>query len=242
MKHLLRVLAALAALAGGAPAIAADQNPPLVPVKAPVAASAPTGWYLDIEGMGSVLKPGGGVNTLAPAGFGASVGGGYDFAGSNGLVAGIYANGGWVNVRGTATCQLVNCTAGNTWEGEAGARVGWTFDTMNGWLGNSTTFQNLNGKLVAPLQPVPVLQQAILYFKGGVVFQGIRASVAGQDDSRVDLGYRAGVGVEMPVFNQVSWRTEIDYTKFNDAICGGCILTTGRPHEWGGKTGLVYKF
>ncbi len=235
-KHLLTTVFAALAL----PAAAADL-PTIPPLKAPVAAPAPTGLYLDVLATGSVLKPGGGIDTLAPAGAGVSIGGGYDFT-TNGLIFGVYGNVEWINVRGTATCALLNCTVGSTLGGELGARVGFTFGQMNSWLGNSTTFQNLNGKLVAPLQPIPALNQAMIYAKAGAAFDKIKASVDGVPDSRVDVGLRLGGGVEIPVYDKLSWRTEYDYTKYNESICGGCPLPTGRPADHAGKTGIVYKF
>ena len=62
-KHLLATVLAALAL----PAVAADL-PPIPPPKAPVASPVPTGLYLDVLATGSVLKPGGGIDTLAPAG------------------------------------------------------------------------------------------------------------------------------------------------------------------------------
>jgi hypothetical protein len=271
----MKKLGVLLLLAAGiSPALAVDQNAPVpppaapaakpVPVKAvapraiapralpvkapvPVLPSIPTGWYLDIEGTGSVLKPGGGVQTLAPAGAGVTIGGGYDYIASN-VILGVYGNVGWVNVRGTATCELMPCSSGNTWEGEIGGRLGITFANLNTALGNNSVFQNINGKLVMPLQPVHPLDTAVVYWKAGAVFQEIQASVAGVNDSRVDIGLRTGPGIEIPVWASSSgggtaaWRTEADITKFTQSICNGCPLPTGRPLEYGGKTGIVYKF
>jgi opacity protein-like surface antigen len=234
---------ALAAVACFGTARAADMPmPKLRAAQAPMAAPVPTGWYLDVLGQGAVLKPGGGINTLAPAGAGIAFGGGYDFTGGNNVLIGLYANAAWVNVRSTATCAFLNCTSGNTWEGEAGGRVGLTFASLNGFLGSNPTFQNLNSRLSAPLVSIAPLNSAMIYIKLGAAIQHIKASVDGIGSTQNDIGVRVGAGVEMPVLNSFAWRTEIDYTKFNQALCGGCALPTGRPAEWAGKTGVVYKF
>jgi opacity protein-like surface antigen len=232
MKRLLLLSAAFAL-----PAHAADM--PLV--KAAMAAPAPTGWYVDLTALGSVLKPGG-AETLSPAGAGAAFGGGYDFTPSSGIVIGVLGNAGWVNVRGTAACAAVSCTSGNTWEGELGGRIGFTFATLNSALGSNTTFQNLNGKLVAPLVAVTPLNQAMIYAKVSAVVQDIKAAAGTVGASQEDIGLRLGAGVEMPVVNSWVWKTEVNYTKFNEAICTGCMVPTGRPAEWGAKTGIAYRF
>ena len=236
MKRLLPILFACASI----PAAAADLPAKALPAPV-VAAPVLSGWYLDLMATGSVLKPGGGVDTLAPAGAGASFGGGYDFT-TTGLILGVYGSLDWINVRGTATCADVHCTVGSTIGGEIGGRVGFTFAQMNSWLGNSTTFQNINGRLVAPLQPLPALNQAIIYAKGGLAFDKIKASVNGEPDSRVDVGLRLGAGVEIPVYDKLSWRTVYDYTRYENSVCGGCALPTGRPAEHAGRTGIVIRF
>ncbi len=215
-----------------------------VAVKAAAAAPAtalPTGFYIFGDGSGGVLRPNGALSALAPAGIGANVGGGYTFI-NNGLVAGIEVSGGWENIRGSATCVLASCTSGNTFEGDVSARVGMSFAAFNTALGNSSAFTGLNGKLPVALAPITALNAAVFFGKVGVAVEHLKVAVNGTNASQDDLGLLVGGGVELPLTTNLYWRNEVDWIKFNDALCGGCALPTGRPSEWKVRSGLSWHF
>jgi outer membrane immunogenic protein len=225
------------ALATAAPAFAADLPPPVAPPpRAPVAYIPPapaftwSGFYIGLNGgyafgqsnwtspMGST----GWFNVNGPLA-GATIGGNYQIGA---LVVGVEGDIDWQNVKGTlvgGTCTLpgaivASCHSASTWVGTIRGRVGYAMDRV------------------------------LLYATGGGAFANIKARLNTLPwASSTELGWTAGVGVEVAMTE--NWTAKAEYLAigFQQPTCGLANCLAAPPvsvnfYESTVRAGVNYKF
>jgi outer membrane immunogenic protein len=213
-RFTLMACAGLMAAAMATPSLAAD-----LPRKAPISYVAPFSWsgfYVGINGGygwgTSNWSSAGTADSVKPKG--GLVGGtlGYNLQTGN-WVWGIEGDMDWVGIDGTnigtgACAGAIGCETKNTWLGTVRGRIGYAFDR---WLP---------------------------YFTGGAAFGDVRMTPNnGLQETKDQLGWTLGGGVEWAFMGAWSAKLEYLYVDLGDATCGAS--TCGIDTKVTDKTNFV---
>jgi outer membrane immunogenic protein len=186
MKKFL--LAGIGILAlGVASASAADIQRRQMPAKAPAYVTPPFSWtgpYIGIYGGGgwghSEFSSPFATGSFNVDGWLAGGTLGYNYQIGQ-VVLGIEGDGGWSNIRGSATCAItLSCETRNNWLATVRGRVGYAFDRF------------------------------LPYVTGGVAFGDVKTSITGFGDTHdTRTGWTVGGGIEASIAGP--WSAKIEY-------------------------------
>lgn len=236
MTRLLKILAALLALGGTLPAMAADQNPPAkaVPVKAAAQIAYPwatSGWYWGIGSFASATQP---TIDGAPAAnlqaLGASIGGvgGYRFGNQN-FAVGLEASAFYNNVGGATACGGGTCSVGAKFSSIERAKFLIDMATI------TTLFPNLglpNMPITLPPTIAPTSQRP--YAFGGFAIDDVSASAGLATGRAWQVSPGVGGGVEFLLANGAVIDTWAGYFNPSDGISVGPVhASQGRKYLFG---------